>query len=137
MNFRLAQPSDDGPIMDLFNHIPVEGSWKIRYMKSPSYLDALKLQGHQTFTLVGEKNGKIMAVVSAVYQKVWVKNLCLTVGYITDVRVYPDHRSGFALRKGIKTMEEISMQQKAHFHYATLIDDNSLTKKVFGANRPG
>ncbi|MFP4557287.1 MAG: hypothetical protein ACLFNU_10480 [Bacteroidales bacterium] len=135
MDFRFALISDDEQIRQLIREIPLEGEIKLRYQYEPSYFAVSAIQGSPNQTIVGVVNGRVMAVASWNLQKVFVKGKSCNAGYLSNVRVHPSVRSGFSLIKGLKFLEEFVKKQETDFHFATLIDSNSLTRSLFASGR--
>lgn len=136
MLFRPATNTDDPAIRELLRQIPLDGMLRIRYQREPSYVRSIQKQGIGQQTLVGESpQGEILAVVSRNIQRLHVNGLEYNAAYICNVRMHPKARHGVSLLKGIKTLEKLPCPYPIDFHYATLIEKDPLTKKVFASGR--
>lgn len=137
MYFRLATNSDDPAIRQLLRQIPLDGMLKIRYQREPSYVSSMQKQGILQQTLVGESSqGEVLAVVSRNIQRLHINGKQYYASYICNVRMHPNARHGVSLLKGIKALEQLPTPYPVDFHYATLIEKDPLTKKVFASGRP-
>jgi hypothetical protein len=135
MEFRLATESDDRAIRELLQQIPLSGALRIRYQREPSYLKSVEIQGMPQQTLVGLRNGKIMAVGSRNIQRLFIGGEIKTAGYISNLRYHPGARHGISLLKGIREMEGLPSGLPVDFHYATFISDDINTGRIFTADR--
>ncbi|MFO7923259.1 MAG: hypothetical protein R6U58_06165 [Bacteroidales bacterium] len=137
MEIRLATYNDDEAIRRLISSIPLKGMLKIRYSREPSFFSSIELQGVPQQTIVGVKDDMIMAVGSRNLQRVYMNRIPETAGYISNLRFLPGARHGISLIRGISFLEELPVSRNVGFHYATLVDDDSLNRKIFASGRPG
>jgi hypothetical protein len=136
MELRLATEKDDPAIRELLQQIPLNGMIRIRYLREPSYLGSVGIQGMPQQTLVGLVNNKIMAVASRNIQRLYIDGEIITAGYISNLRYHPAARHGISLLKGIKEMRNLSASLPADFHYATLIDKDNFTRDILLSKNP-
>ncbi|MGF1584818.1 MAG: hypothetical protein ACFCUM_05820 [Bacteroidales bacterium] len=136
MEFRLATGKDDHAIRALLLQIPLNGMLRIRYLREPSYMRSVEIQGMPAQTLVGLVNNKIVAVGSRNIQRLYIGGKLRTAGYISNLRYHPGVRHGISLLKGIRQMEELPAGLPVDFHYATLIEKDSFTRNILASNRP-
>ncbi len=134
MEFRLATEKDDPAIRELLQQIPLNGMLRIRYLREPSYIRSVEIQGMPLQTLVGLKNNKIMAVGSRNLQRLYVGGEIKTAGYISNLRIHPGARHGISLLKGIREMENLPAGLPIDFHYASLIEKDSFTRNMLASN---
>jgi hypothetical protein len=135
MEFRLATPDDDDAIRQLLREIPLKGMIRIRYMREPSFLESINIQGVPNFTVLGTVNQKVMAMASLNVQKLNFCGKLVNTGYISNLRFHPDVRHGISLLKGIRFFEEQTAGLDIDFHYGTLIDKDEKVKKILSSNR--
>lgn len=135
MEFRLDTENDDHAIRELLQQIPLNGMLRIRYLREPSFLRSVEIQGKPQQTLVGLINNKIVAVGSRNIQRLYIGGEIKTAGYISNLRYHPDARHGISLLKGIREMENLSAGLSTDFHYATLIDKDNFTRNILASNR--
>lgn len=136
MEFRLATETDDAAIRELLQQIPLDGMLRIRYLREPSYMRSVEIQGTPQQTLVGLINNKIVAVCSRNIQRLYIGDEIKTAGYISNLRYHPDARHGISLLKGIRELENLPAGLPTDFHYATLIDKDNFTRNIIASNRP-
>ena len=136
MEFRLATEKDDPAIRELLKQIPLNGMLRIRYLREPSYTRSVEIQGMPRQTLVGLINNKVVAVGSRNIQQLHIGGDIKTAGYISNLRFHHGARHGISLLKGIRQMEDLPASRPINFHYATLIDRDSLTRNILVSNRP-
>jgi hypothetical protein len=135
MEFRLATETDDPAIRELLQQIPLNGMLRIRYLREPSYLRSVEIQGTPQQTLVGLTDHKIVAVGSRNIQRLYIGGEIKTAGYISNLRYHPGARHGISLLKGIREMENLSAGLMTDFHYATLIEKDNFTRNILASNR--
>jgi hypothetical protein len=136
MEFRLATETDDPAIRELLQQIPLDGMLRIRYLREPSYMRSVEIQGTPQQTLVGLINHKIVAVCSRNIQRLYIGGEIKTAGYISNLRYHPIARHGISLLKGIRELENLPAGLSTDFHYATLIDKDNFTRNILASNRP-
>jgi hypothetical protein len=137
MEFRLATEKDDPAIRELLQANTPNGMLRIRYLREPSYIRSVEIQGMPQQTLVGlisrQNRGSWQAGTS---RGLYIGGEIKTAGYISNLRYHPGARHGISLLKGIREMENLSAGLPADFHYATLIDKDSFTRNILASNRP-
>jgi hypothetical protein len=136
MEFRLATEKDDPEIRELLQQIPLDGMLRIRYLREPSYIRSVEIQGMPQQSVIGLISNKIVALASRNIQNLYIGGEKKTAGYISNLRYHPDFRHGISLLKGIRQMEHLSEGQPADFHYATFIEKDSITRNILASNRP-
>jgi hypothetical protein len=136
MEFRLATGKDDPAIRELLRQIPLSGILRIRYLREPSFFRSVGMQGMPQQTVVGLIKGKIVALASRNIQRLYIGGELKTAGYLSNLRYHPGARHGISLLKGIREMENITAGLPVDFHYATLIDKDSITRNIIASNRP-
>src|SRR6185503_2012071 len=102
VKIQLATPADDAALLEFMKTTTLPGEITIAMQREPSLFAASPAFGevHQVF--VSREGTRVVGMAERAERRLYVNGAEAPVGYISGVRVHPEHRGGSTLFKGFR-----------------------------------
>ncbi|QHT65940.1 GNAT family N-acetyltransferase [Rhodocytophaga rosea] len=127
---RIAEPSDNEPLLVLTASNPMQGSISLRIDRKPDFFSLLEARG-KSITYVLEKNSRIIGSFSASKNKVFVNKQATDLYYLSDLKIDNAFRSQVYAFKLVSQMQHYLQSQGADLLFCTVADGNNRVLPVF------
>jgi hypothetical protein len=137
--FELAGPADDAELCRLLARVVMPGQVRITLRREPSYFAAARLDGpfHQVIVARDAADGGIAAMGSRSVRSRFVNGRPTPVGYLSNLRVLPEYRSGTILARGYRYFKELDGDGASQFYLTTISATNEPAITSLTARRAG
>ncbi len=136
--FDLAQPQDDEALRRLLLATPMKGSIEVSFLKDPNYFSFNSILGEKVQTLVLRDRDQIAGMAVRASRPSFINGEREVTGYLGDLRLHPDYRSGTYLYRGYQFLRDLHEADRSIRYYSTVIfSDNYRALKTIASNRSG
>ena len=138
--FELSTPGDDQALCELLRATPMDGQMQIAFCRHPSFFDAAVVEGDKHQTIVcrdQQQRGRIVAMGSCSRQRRWVNGRPQEIGYLSGLRIHPDHRSLGIMAKGFQKMRQLQARDPLPLYLTTIAAGNDRAWRLLSSGRAG
>lgn len=137
--FRRATAADDEDIRRMLRETPMDGPVRITLRREPNYFQAASLEGrhHETLVAVDSGSDRLVGMASRSFRQRYVDGEPMRIGYLSGLRIRPEHRRGTLLARGYRKLRDMHRANPAEIYLTTIAEGNeqalaSLTKQRAG-----
>ncbi len=135
-NIRQASDADDSRIKDLTRNCEQEGMITFIINRTPRFNTLQRLLDPGAWHLVAEKDGLVIGQVGVVHFPARVLDKTYKLGYMLDLKVDREYRSGLTAYRLLKAAEDHILQSDADMVIANFLQNNKRSL-VFTSGRVG
>ncbi|MCA9188604.1 MAG: hypothetical protein R3E01_29650 [Pirellulaceae bacterium] len=142
--FRLATARDEAELREVIRQCPMDGDLRVTLRREPNYFDAGVVEGPTRQTLVGVQVGgrtgepdRIVGFGTRSVRPRFVDGEKLAVGYLSGLRILPQHRGGTLLARGYRHFRQLHGDGATTMYLTTIADGNPSALTTIAANRRG
>lgn len=136
-HFSLATPDDDPVLRSLLRVLPMPGAVRLTYEREPSFFAADPALGEHVQTLVARERdgGPPVAVVSRATRTVFLDGRPERVGYLSGLRVHPDHQGQAIVGRGWTALRKLHEADPVPFYLLSVTAENDRTARLLTLRR--
>lgn len=135
-----ATEADDADLRRLLRETPMPGPIQVSLEREPSFFAAARAEGGRQYTVAirDQQTGQLAAMGGRSVQKVFVNGNPEHVGYLSQLRIAPEHRrhSRQLLRMGFDLLRQTRTEDEAPFDITTIVTDNDVARRLLEAGLP-
>lgn len=137
--FELATPDDDADLRHVLEATPMEGQIAVTFRREPSWFAAAVVDGRfrQAIVCRDLKTGRIIGFGCRSVRDVFVNGRPATVGYLSSLRLLPEHRSLGLVARGYAAFHELHQDGRVPFYLTTIAEGNHPALDVLTSGRAG
>jgi len=137
--FALAQSHDDAELRSFLVNNPVPGNIEVTFEREPNFFAGSEIRGsfNQTIAVRDLQKNKIVGIASRSVAKAFVNGAPIELGYLSDLRLSPDYRSGSLLARGYRFLKELHSDGRAMLYTTAIFAENSRALATLTAGRAG
>ncbi len=137
MRVRLANSSHNEALCRLSARVTMPGSMEVAYLRDPDYFAALEIQGPFHQTIVGLEGDRVVGSGSRSVRPLFVNGESTDLGYLSSLRIHPDHRSRGFLARGYRYLRTLHEDGRCRAYLSTIIEENRYARSLLTRNRAG
>ncbi len=138
--FDISNPDDDPSLCELLRATPMEGQMRIAFCRQPSFFDAAVVEGDKHQTIVcrdQQQQGRVVAMGTCSRQRRWVNDHPQEIGYLSGLRIHPDHRSLGIMARGFQLMRQLQERDPLPLYLTTIAAGNDQAWRLLSSGRAG
>jgi hypothetical protein len=137
--FALAQSQDDAELRAFLANNPVPGNIEVTFEREPDFFAGSEIRGpfNQTIAVRDLHRDKIVGMASRSVAKAFVNGEPAKVGYLSDLRLSPEYRSGSLLARGYRFLKELHADGRTQLYTTAIFAENSRALATLTAGRAG
>ena len=135
----LADGADDAQLRARMAHDCMQGAIAISFRREPSYFLGCRLQGEATQVVkcTDRATGTIIGLGSRSQAPAWVDGEPRRIGYLADLRLAPEHRSGLLLARGYRFFRDLHRRDPVPFYTTVIYEGNVPALQTLTSGRAG
>ncbi len=139
IEFISAMLDDDAELRALLRHNIMEGDIGVSFRREPSYFYAAAVQGReaQVYKGVDRRSGALAGLGGRFVLPAYINGTQMDIGYLADLRVEADYRSGIGLRRGFDFLRHLHDMQPLPIYTTMILRGNKVALTTIAANRAG
>jgi hypothetical protein len=137
--FALAQSQDDAELRSFLANNPVPGNIEVTFEREPDFFASSEIRGplNQTIVVRDFKTNKIVGIASRSVARAFVNGMPTDLGYLSDLRLSQEYRSGSLLARGYRFLKELHADGRALLYTTAIFAENSRALTTLTAGRAG
>jgi hypothetical protein len=137
--FELATPADDLDLRQILAATPMEGRISVAFHREPSWFGGAVVDGRsrQVVACRDTRTGRIIGFGCRSIRDVYLNGLPGVVGYLSQLRVLPDHRNVGLVARGFSFFRDLHKDGQVGFYLTTIAAGNETAEKVLTSGRAG
>ena len=138
--FELATPDDDPDLRHVLAATPMGGRISVAFHREPSWFAGAVVDGRsrQVVACRDLRTGRIIGFGCRSNRRCVRQRLGpRTVGYLSGLRILPEHRNLGLLARGFAFFRELHRDDQVRFYLSTIAAGNELAEAVLTAGRAG
>jgi hypothetical protein len=137
--FELATPNDDADLRHVLAATPMEGRITVAFRREPSWFAGAVVDGRfrQVVACRDLRTGRIIGFGCRSVREVFVNGRTGLVGYLSSLRVLPEHRNLGLLARGYAAIRELHGDGRVPFYLTTIAAGNRTALSVLTSGRAG
>lgn len=137
--FELAGCTDDLSLRELLANTPMLGRIAVAFGREPNFFEAAAVEGPFRQVLVARDvhAARIVAMGSRSIRMRFVNGHPEPIGYLSALRIHPQHRSGTILARGYTFLRELHADQRTKLYLTTVAADNGTAQAALIPGRAG
>ena len=137
--FALAQSQDDAELRSFLVNNPVPGSIEVTFEREPDFFAGSEIRGslNQTIAVRDLNKDKIVGIASRSVAKAFVNGVPTELGYLSDLRLSPEYRSGSLLARGYRFLKELHADGRATIYTTAIFAENARALETLTVGRAG
>jgi hypothetical protein len=137
--FELATAEDDADLRHVLAATPMEGRIAIAFRREPSWFAGAAVDGRfrQVIACRDLRTGRIIGFGCRSLREVYVNGRPDVVGYLSSLRVLPEHRNLGLVARGYAAFHELHGDRRAPFYVTTIAAGNRTALTVLTSGRAG
>jgi hypothetical protein len=137
--FALAQSQDDAELRSFLVNNPVPGNIEVAFEREPDFFAGSEVRGglNQTIAVRDLGKNKIVGIASRSVAKAFVNGEPTELGYLSDLRLSPEYRSGSLLARGYRFLKELHADGRALLYTTAIFAENARALATLTAGRAG
>ncbi|MGA2813722.1 MAG: hypothetical protein ABSG16_20150 [Candidatus Acidiferrum sp.] len=118
---------------------PVPGNIEVTFEREPDFFVGSEIRGAFNLTIAVRdlQSGKIVGIASRSVTKAFVNGVPSDLGYLSDLRLSPEYRSGSLLARGYRFLKELHADGRALLYTTAIFAENSRALATLTAGRAG
>lgn len=138
-SIELADAKDDEQLRNVLANNYLNGEITVSFRKSPSFFAASSINGRtqQIIKCTYKPLNSIVGMGSRSVYPAYINGECVTIGYLSDLRINSEHRNRLILAKGYQFLEQLHVQQPLSCYLTMIYSENTLALESIAANRAG
>jgi hypothetical protein len=135
----LAAPEDDAALRSVLARTPMAGRISVAFGREPSFFGAAAVEGRFHQVVLGRDRESRHVVgfgVRSVGER-YVNGCPEPVGYLSGLRILPEHRQGALLARGYRFFRELHADARAHLYLTTIAEGNRAALDILASGRGG
>ena len=133
----IAEQNDDTDINQFCQDYPSEGNIKISLDQSPSFFEAMEVEGTNSLTFIGRDEDRIVGTCNISEKPCYVNGKETHFGYLGGLRIHPDFQNTMMLHRGFKLFKKISPSLKAKVFSTNIASSNTQAINILTSKRGG
>ena len=135
----LAEGADDAQLRARMAHDCMEGRIAVSFRREPSFFLGCRLQGDRTQVVKCTDNatGTIIGLGSRSRSDAWIDGERRSIGYLSDLRLAPEHRGGPLLARGYRFFHELHRSDPLPFYTTVIYEGNTPALQMLTSARAG
>lgn len=134
---RLADSDDDDALRQLLQTSTMPGEFSLAQRREPSFFAASPVLGHRHQVFVAQARETVIGMAERSERRLYLNGMPATAGYLSGVRILPEHRGGTALFKGFHFLRSLHDQGDASIYLTTIAQENEASRAVLTSGRAG
>ena len=137
--FVLAGPEDDADLRQVLASTPMAGRMVVSFQREPSWFDAAVVDGfeRQVVACRDSTSGRIIGFGCRSLRELFVNRQPATVGYLSSLRVLPEHRNLGLIARGYAFFRKLHQDARTPFYLTTIAEGNDLAMRILTSGRAG
>ena len=137
--FELATPDDDADLRCVLAATPMEGRIAIAFRREPSWFAGSVVDGRfrQVVACRNLETGRIIGFGCRSVREVYLNGQPASVGYLSGLRVLPEHRNLGLVARGYATLRALHADGRVPFYLTTIAAGNETALKILTSGRAG
>lgn len=128
----LAGHAEDAAIRTLTSQTPMKGRISVTFRREPDYFAASAVEGRFRQVVVGyAEPDHLCGMGTRSIDRRMVNGRPEAIGYLSGLRILPEHRNGVLLARGLQFLRELHSDGRASLYLTTIADDNELALRTF------
>ena len=135
----LARPEDDAALRARMAQDAMEGAISVSFRREPSYFAACRLQGEKTQVVkcVERESGEIIGMGSRSTAPAYVDGVERRIGYLSDLRLARERRSGTLLARGYRYFRQLHAADPVALYTTVIYEGNQAATQALVGGRAG
>jgi hypothetical protein len=137
--FELATPADDPDLCHILAATPMEGRIAVAFHREPSWFAGAVVDGRcrQVIACRDLCTGRIIGFGCRSIREVFLNGAPGVVGYLSSLRVLPEHRKLGLVARGFAFFRELHRDQRVPFYLTTIASGNTKAETILTSGRAG
>lgn len=137
--FELATPEDDADLRHVLAATPMSGRIAVAFRREPSWFSGAVVDGRfrQAIACRDLRTGRIIGFGCRSIRDVYVNGQPASVGYLSSLRVLPEHRNLGLVARGYAFLRELHGDGRVPFYLTTIAAGNRTALDVLTSGRAG
>ena len=137
--FELATPDDDADLRHVLAATPMEGRIAVAFRREPSWFAGAVVDGRfrQVVACRDTRTGRIIGFGCRSIRDVYLNGRPGLVGYLSGLRVLPEHRKLGLVARGYAAFRELHGDGRVPFYLTTIAAGNRTALDVLTSGRAG
>ena len=137
--FELATPDDDADLRHVLAATPMDGRIAIAFRREPSWFAGAVVDGRfrQVVACRDTRTGRIIGFGCRSIRDVYLNGRPGQVGYLSGLRVLPEHRKLGLISRGYAAFRELHGDGRVSFYLTTIAAGNRTALEVLTSGRAG
>jgi hypothetical protein len=137
--FELATPSDDAGLRSVLAATPMEGRIAVVFAREPSWFAGAVVDGRfrQVAACRDLKTGQIVGFGCRSIRDVYINGQPATVGYLSSLRLLPEHRNRGLLARGYAIVRRLHADGRVPYYLTTVAAGNRIALEMLTSGRAG
>ena len=138
-DFALAGPADDAQLRARMAADVMQGAIAVSFRREPSYFAGCRLQGDATQVVkcTDRATGRIVGLGSRSTSLEFVDGCAERIGYLSDLRLAPELRSGTLLARGYRVLRRMHATDPVRIYTTVIYEGNEPAKQALVGGRGG
>jgi radical SAM superfamily enzyme YgiQ (UPF0313 family) len=134
-----AGAANDPEIRNLLWQIPVPGAIQIAYLRDPSFLDSLKVEGKYSDIIVGRDtdSGQLMGLGTRSVKTAFINGKSSPMGYLASLRLDEEYHGSTYLARGYRELKRKHQAGSAKLYITTIVESNQTAREILTSGRAG
>src|ERR1051325_6536319 len=130
--FELAGRGDDADLRHVLSGPPMAGRIAVGFRREPSWFDAAVVDGHtrQVVACRDTMTGRIIGFGCRSLRELYVNGRATTVGYLSSLRLLPEHRSLGLVARGYAYFRRLHADGRTPFYLTTIAEGNEMALRI-------
>jgi hypothetical protein len=130
---------DEAEIVEFYNHQPSDGLIHFQLDRSPSFFDALSVEGYnnRVIAIKDTKEDSISGIAIKSEKKCYINGKQMLVGYCSGLRVNKFIYNGIVLGRLFREFVRENSKETCKYYLASVLDENIKTKNLFTSGKAG
>jgi hypothetical protein len=133
----LATAADDADLRRIMAATPTDGRVVVSFRREPSYFEAAEVEGdfRQVVAARDGRSGRLVGFGSRAIRRRYVNGEARPVGYLSSLRLLPEHRGGSLVARGYRFFRELHGDGRAALYLTTIAEGNEPALRVLTRGR--
>jgi radical SAM superfamily enzyme YgiQ (UPF0313 family) len=136
---KIAEPADDAGIRLLLRQTPMPGPIRLTYLREPSFLQALSIEGHFNQALIGidRSTNQVIGVGCRSIKTAFINGQPMPLGYLSTLRIAESYRGSNYLARGYRLLREMHKDGHTKLYLMTIVEGNDKAHLLLTSGRAG
>lgn len=138
-SIELARPEDDAALRARMAQDAMAGAIAVSFRREPSYFAACRLQGDATQVVkcVERETGAVIGMGSRSTANAYVDGVERRIGYLSDLRLARERRSGTLLARGYRYFHRLHLADPVALYTTVIYEGNAPAARALIGGRAG